>query len=734
MELPAYRDGLVARSSLATGLCLLIALATLDGCRTAPRSRESDYPLGPVAGEGAAHEPADDESAEDQEPALPEELVPLASDGWYEVRAFPEFARARDPAHWHHEDLDGLLISDRSSRPDLSSAMSHANPIVAANAALVMARWGATEAVEPLMAVIRNDALRVNLRCAALEALGLSPAVAAPDQLRTLANDLGEADSGSPHSESRNLLHAQWIRCLAGGYRPGDEKWLDLAAVSSVPAVRFEAALAWASLPQHKLPPAILALCHDPEDKVRGAALWTLAARNDPQAIRYLRKAMTESSVETRVAEIAALGLLASDESRGMLIEVLKGDVPILRAAAVRALASCGAHPLAESAWQDSDPGVRLAVAETLAGSISGDDGSPESSAVTAICLARDTNVRVQQGAVAAIADWPLSQAGPVLLSALAQGRHAAQLEAAYQLVDRWTASIDHASSDEHGECLAPLAVLKQRWAGQFKVLDDAAVDQAVDRLQSTSADERRQAAARLALRAAVSPLPPAMVARLPDVMCHQTAPWVWRGVMLSVSTDASPASTRLALSALANATADVRRAGCEYLAALGDPRYTAALVNAVRDSDPAVACAALRALGAVGALDDPRPVVDMLKSDQPIVRQEAALCLFRLRVPQGVAALERWTTSGEPAARLRAAQAMGETGDPRFLPPLMAMLSDTPSVRAEVLVSLAQVAGCDPGMDGQGQNAAEDDDEIARRWQVWYAEQRVQASAFGQP
>jgi HEAT repeat protein len=246
-------------------------------------------------------------------------------------------------------------------------------------------------------------------------------------------------------------------------------------------------------------------------------------------------------------------------------------------------------------------------------------------------------------------------------------------------------------------------------------------------RLSSTDKAARRKAAAELAAQAAGEVLPPLAVARLAELIKADNDPEVWRSALAAVTTSAHHSAMRMAYQGLSNPAPQVRAAACLYLAAHGAENHAPLLLRAIGDSDTGVRLAAIRALGSVGTLGDPSPLVAFLTAPDKNVRVEAALSLARLRVERGTAALERLALDADNEIRLRAAQAMGEIADPLFLPALVAMLGDQPPVRSAAMASLARLAGSDVGTaDG----ATQSDEEKVRRWQRWYADRTEVADA----
>ena len=91
---------------------------------------------------------------------------------------------------------------------------------------------------------------------------------------------------------------------------------------------------------------------------------------------------------------------------------------------------------------------------------------------------------------------------------------------------------------------------------------------------------------------------------------------------------------------------------------------------------------------------------------------------------------LEKISTDADARVRIEAAQAMGDTGDPVFLPALMTLLNDRPEVQQATLESLERMAGRDIAERADGKPVS--NEEKARAWQLWYRDQ--QASVANRP
>jgi hypothetical protein len=149
---------------------------------------------------------------------------------------------------------------------------------------------------------------------------------------------------------------------------------------------------------------------------------------------------------------------------------------------------------------------------------------------------------------------------------------------------------------------------------------------------------------------------------------------------------------------------------------------------------DQAVAAAQLQAAGAVdrasdtvaaaqGAVDTARGQLQDVQQLLTAYQQTDLPATARQELARS---LEQLSTSADTAVRVRAAQAMGQTGDPAFMPALMTMLNDGTEVQAAAIASLERTTGRDVAKPADGR--AVTTEERARAWQLWYREQMDQA------
>lgn len=131
---------------------------------------------------------------------------------------------------------------------------------------------------------------------------------------------------------------------------------------------------------------------------------------------------------------------------------------------------------------------------------------------------------------------------------------------------------------------------------------------------------------------------------------------------------------------------------------------YRMMLEPGMRDDDPTVRAAALRALGRHGTPQDVRLIVPYLSPKEPrFVRTEAATALQRLHNPAAVEPLIA-TLRDDEAAEVRAiaANALGQYAEPRVFQALVGALHDTDyAVVTQSVGSLELLTGRKFGDDG---------------------------------
>jgi len=475
----------------------------------------------------------------------------------------------------------------------------------------------------------------------------------------------------------------------------------------------------------------------DPKQRV--AAVTELGRQRHPEALQRLSDAVRDHDLNVRLAAIAALGELGGAGAVQALEGLTQQQTDGIRAAAVAALAKAGARPQVFAAAKDTSWRVRMAVADALAAHPDGEASD------LAQRLLGDASVEVQHRVLAAVRNWPVEVAGPVLLAGMERSAYLVRKRAAEQLAADWTPArefpVDAPPHQRHGILARLHAEFHRQYVsprvaaavtaphassgaviGDDRIRDDRSWQPLLGRLKSSDVSQRRQAAEELARLAATRPLPPEAVEQVAQVAAVEADQSVWRSVFRAVAADQGEASAGLARAALSHPSPEVRRGACDYLSAHPDPRHADALLHALDDSSPVVVVAATRALGLAGRLDVAPRLERLQSSPSEPLRLESAIALARLGHPAGVAALERLAMSSNVQIRLRTVQAMGELPDPSFLPTLVRSLDDRGEIALAALESLPKVAGYDVNRN----HAASTTAERMRQWKHWCQSQAV--------
>jgi HEAT repeat protein len=696
-EVSAFLKRLI--DSLIPAIAALLALAA-SGCQLPPSSTTCAKPQ---AVEDTAYR-----------------NVLAKADGWSQSVRRREDDRSEPRRRWRHQALEDLL-----SRPDLDrrafrAALADKDPIVAANAAIALARLGDASGETNLAAAVRSPELKMPIRAAAAEALATLGSASSVERLRELIDQYGnfKRKRESPYFSN---LHAELVHGLAQHVDVAAESRLLDAIHSPDAGVRLVAIEAWAAGGTGTLPREVAELAIDPDYRVRAVAMRLVARRRVPGAMQYLVGGLRDPRFQVRTAAIAGLGELGGVEAEKHLRAALKDRSEAIRAAAVSALAAVGADQAVFRAADDKSWRVRAAVAEALPRYADG------AGAALAKRLLDDTSVEVQQRVIAATAQWPLPRAGPILLAAMGKDGFMTRKNAAAGLAARWAPAESFpfaAPKDRRDQQLRQLnqrfreafagvvatgvvtagggtgvsPVLRQKH-GQDARATRSQVFEALDRLRSEDVEERRRAAGRIAALAADEPLGRLAVARLADLMVKEPDRLVLWSVLQAIATDGSEPANRLARAAIGHPSPEVRRRACEHLAAHPDPRHVEVLLPVLEDPSGPVVVAAVRAVAAAGRFDDTGPLDTgplerLLVGPNELLHVEVAAALVRLGNPRGNRELLRLAHSRDETVRRRVAEAMGVLADRMFAPTLIRLLDDRVSVRRAALASLPKVAG----------------------------------------
>ncbi len=703
--------------------------------------------------------------------------------------------RSVDPSaefHWHYPKLEEILARPLDRRPDFHALLADSDPIVSANAALVLARAGQSAGQERLVEAARSPDLPLPQRCAAVEALANLKDPKAVESLKELLRQYGRHEKGAkaPYIPE---LHAELIRGLARHEQPADNALFIEALRSPSADVRLEALKACAASREKELPVEAVDLRTDGDYRLRAAVLEPVALRRHPQAMEYISSALSDGDVRVRHAAIAALGTLGTPDALAMLEKMLKDPNEAIRAQAVAALAAAKAEQPVLDAAGDKSWRVRRKAADAMA------SFSDHNAASAMERLLEDNSAEVQLAAVQALKAWPLERSGPLLLAAMSNSAFVARKAAAEQLAAVWPPAAEFPVEGPHQRRAEVLKKLNQAFRGQFntapadgmppavppqwiakkaspaqvaevqrlvseknfKALADygPALTDALEQLQFdrkqplpegvyrealpkygrifavldqlTSAEviQRRSAAEELAELSGKGPPGRLASGRLAQIIGAEQDALVWQSVLRAVAEDGSQQAVELAYMGVGHSSAEVRRRACEHLAAHPDPAHVQVLIPALEDQDHAVVCQAIRALAEAGKMTDIKPLQRLLGSTSEDIQLEAAAALARLGDPAGKPALQRLAYSRDPAVRAKTAQAMGEYPDPAFTAALIHLLNDNLTVARAALNSLPKVVGSDVAQAADQTPATTTEQML--RWKRWYEREAARSTKY---
>ena len=509
-------------------------------------------------------------------------------------------------------------------RPDFAEFLAADDPVVAANAAIMLARSADPTVDRCLVEVIRNPRLKMPTRRAAAEALTrLDTAVAGP-ALAELVDECGDEKSVAVYTPA---LHAELLRGLALHMDPARCTHFAAALAAPEGEIRQAGLYAYTASSDSPLPPEAVELRGDRDPRVRAAALGCLAAQRHPQAVEYSLAALSDFHLDVRLAAIDALGQSGGDEARTALQRLLIRDPEPVRAGAVLALAKAGDDVAVFASAKDPSWQVRRSVARVLS------RFPTQRGATIARQLLADQSSEVRRAVLWAVNGWPLAQSAPILLVTMAEAPYQTRKQAAEQLARRWppaarypvdappdqrsreladlqnawqstqaaaepaanaTESLAAASESDVPSAPAPVverpAAPPTALAAHHEVLAlDDPIATALAGLTMENVADRRAAARQLADLAAGSKLDDAIVARLVDFGMAETDALVWRELLRGVKEDSREPAVRLAYVGMSHPIAEVRRLSCGYLGAHPDPRHAEVLLRTLDDPNAAV-------------------------------------------------------------------------------------------------------------------------------------------------
>ncbi|HTE53644.1 MAG TPA: HEAT repeat domain-containing protein [Kofleriaceae bacterium] len=494
----------------------------------------------------------------------------------------------------------------------------------------------------------RNGARPSPAPLAALSALALAAGLAAPAPARAGGFDwIGKVD-----------LYADGLR-------------------SKDPEQRLEAVRRLGKSEVRWARPHLLRALRDPDIRVAGAAGKILARGKVREAVPIVVPWLASTSVEAQQAAAEILGELGDPRAIPQLIRSIGNQDPQVRVRVVNALGRIGTGavvvPLIDR-LDDDKAEVRLATVEQLmatgdrraviplVGLFTEPSIEVRVAAVTAVGrlgdraalpallrLLRDPNEQIKKAAVTALGNLEAAEATDTLVQLLQTGSDSFRAEVAFALghIAR------SAAAGESGR-------------------------EALDTLVESLASGQLRAAATEALTAAGRTAVPALIAHLQGKLDGDPAT-----VVALLRDIGDPRATPALVSELDRGRLS-KELVLDALRVLGDTRALVPVLGLVSDKDPAVRLAAMRALRPLlGKGSRAADVIgDLLDDPELEIRIMAAEYLGLMGADVAIPALQELAAARAGELRLREAaiSALGEIGQPRATPTLLAILRTGPA------------------------------------------------------
>lgn len=225
----------------------------------------------------------------------------------------------------------------------------------------------------------------------------------------------------------------------------------------------------------------------------------------------------------------------------------------------------------------------------------------------------------------------------------------------------------------------------------------------ALRQLDDTEINVRRRGARALLQQGEQASLSVALIRRLSRHLQTEQDRLVWRFCMQAVARDGSEEAAALAQLAIHSVWPDVRILGCEYIGAHARPQQAVWIIPLFGDENHGVRLAAVTAAGRCrnplvldgGRVGQEARVLpglrQLLHTTQGELRYQTTLSMASLGDDEAVQELIRLGYDANPIQRLEVARAMGQTGQTRFIEPLIRLgwTEQNPNVRNAVVKSL---------------------------------------------
>jgi len=528
----------------------------------------------------------------------------------------------------------------------------------------------------------------------------------------------------------------------------------------------------WLALSAH--PEALTVLSaqrRDTDPLVREAALFSLSLLDQPPARTQLEEAARRDGERDRVVAVEALSRWGADA----VAPFLNDDSPAVRCAIARGLAEPSdpaAVRLLGRLAADPHPDVQAA-AVTTAQSWPRELGIPpllealrlgtlatRQAAVVALRdltgedppVSIDAPLETRTLSIQAWAEahgWPRRPAGSAPLATVVDdGADRGQALAALEAVLRGDPAVPAGDDWDRLQALlrpADVPAIEQMLRDRPSATSAAIRRELLPRihegyaalrgLEDADVHRRREAATSLFNFSQAQALSPALLHGLLDILRHEQDQFVWQRCLEAIRAEGDDAAAQVALLAVHHAWPDVRRLGVAYFAAHPSPEAAGWLLPLFRDGNRNVQLAAIEAAarcgnpvvvdgypgGAAGDVTGLRPLLTAADHE---LRWAALVAMATLRDDQAAAELLRQSYDPHPKVRELTARALGETGDPRFLEPLIRWSWTEPAdpVKQAILASLDQLTPVEDRPElPAGLAAPRTIDDKIKQWAAWW-------------
>ncbi len=424
--------------------------------------------------------------------------------------------------------------------------------------------------------------------------------------------------------------------------------------------------------------PAIQRAATDPSYRVRAAVAEGIATHGDPQRLELARQLLTDSSAVVQAKQAKSLAQWPTKLAVPLLLDALASPNQMTRVAASESL---------EKIWKEAGKFPATESAANRAPKLAALRQRWQSEHPEAVAIASGD----------ALSTKAVSEADKAEVKRLLR-----QYQSPPKSSPRWLA---HKQLERRGKALLPvLIVLAEETdftldeAVYRELLPEISPEFAtIEQLRSSDVAIRRAAGRQLVAIFKLDPPTRLALQRIEQLTKDESDALVWADLLRIAVATPDYVAHELALAALANGEADIRRRGCEYLATHGEQRQADALLELLDDRDPVVRKAAVVALGRCGPARSIDRLVKLLSDRDVALQIAAAKTLTQWSDERGAATLERLALAPQAATRRAALQAMGELADDQFLPAAMKALDDETSVLLAALKALPLIVGDDP-------------------------------------